>query len=56
VFFLVDFSARSLVEILLVKVPTERATVTVALNHPWIQSEIEDLKGIYRRKILLEQV
>ncbi|TEB38974.1 hypothetical protein FA13DRAFT_422097 [Coprinellus micaceus] len=43
---------RSLVEALLVRDPIRRLTVEGALQHQWISSELEDLKGVYRQRIL----
>ncbi|KAF8913036.1 hypothetical protein CPB84DRAFT_1760191 [Gymnopilus junonius] len=43
--------ARSLVESLLIRDPSQRATVVAALDGEWISSEIEDLEALYRLKI-----
>ncbi|KAJ3575971.1 hypothetical protein NP233_g739 [Leucocoprinus birnbaumii] len=47
-------AARKLILQLLVHNPSERATVYDALSSNWIQSEIEDLKSLYRRRIVAE--
>jgi len=44
-------TAQSLVESLLIRDPTRRATVVAALESEWIASEIEDLQALYRLKI-----
>jgi hypothetical protein len=46
-----EYSAKQLILELLIHDHLKRATVCTALASEWIQSEIKELKALYRRRI-----